>query len=171
MDENDGFTLMELMVVLAVVAVLVAIAAPNLRTWVDTGRLNSGAREVQSVLNLARSAAVKEHFNVVVRFTIGAGTAGTYVAFVDNGAVAGTQEAGEEVVATGTMPEGVNLYFAAFAGGWGSATRFSPMGLPAGFAGEVRVRDRFGTHFRRMMVSAAGNIRMLKSSDGNNWWE
>lgn len=61
-----GFTLLELMVVVAVAAVLAAVAAPGLSTFIDNQRLRNGSFDLVSDLLLARSEAVTRNSVVVV---------------------------------------------------------------------------------------------------------
>ena len=58
MRGNRGFTLIELMVVCAVVAILVGVAAPSLNHFVQTNRLSNETNSLVSALNLARSEAI-----------------------------------------------------------------------------------------------------------------
>lgn len=58
MKQARGFTLIELMVVVAVLGVLAAIAMPNMRDFIDRQRLVTQAREVANVMQLARSEAI-----------------------------------------------------------------------------------------------------------------
>jgi type II secretion system protein H len=53
-----GFTLIEMMVVVALVAILAALAAPSFSTQIANQRVTSVAQELQSLLQLARSEAV-----------------------------------------------------------------------------------------------------------------
>lgn len=55
---QQGFTLLELLVVLGIVAVLASIAAPDLGLPVNTKRVNETANKVQSALTAARTEAV-----------------------------------------------------------------------------------------------------------------
>jgi type IV fimbrial biogenesis protein FimT len=59
-----GFTLIELVVTMAVAAILVAIAVPNMRTFIQNGRLNTQANDLIGDLSLARSEAIKRRSNV-----------------------------------------------------------------------------------------------------------
>ncbi|UCF95658.1 MAG: prepilin-type N-terminal cleavage/methylation domain-containing protein, partial [Desulfobacterales bacterium] len=52
--KSSGFTMHELMVVLAIVAIISAIATPNLIDWLPQYRLSSGARSVLSAIELTR---------------------------------------------------------------------------------------------------------------------
>ena len=58
MQQVRGFTLIELMVVVAVLGVLAAIAMPNMRDFIDRQRLITQAREIANVMQLARSEAI-----------------------------------------------------------------------------------------------------------------
>lgn len=66
---DDGFTLVELMVVLAVLAVLAGIAFPNFQSLLASTRLTTAANEVLLGLNYARSEAVRR--NTTVYFCMG----------------------------------------------------------------------------------------------------
>lgn len=69
----SGFTLVELMVTVAVLAILLAIATPSFTSIINGNRLASGANEIVGSLQLARSEAVKRNRSVALcRSTDGA---------------------------------------------------------------------------------------------------
>lgn len=57
----SGFTLIELMVTVAVLAILVVIALPNYRAFVLNSRMTAQANNFLASLQLARSEAVKRN--------------------------------------------------------------------------------------------------------------
>ena len=61
-----GFTLLELMVTIAVLAILTTIAIPNFRDLVQNNRVTTQANELVSALTFARTEAVKRGRNVEV---------------------------------------------------------------------------------------------------------
>jgi len=78
-----GFTLIELMIVLAIGVVLTALATPTLLSYWDSWSLQAGARELASTINLGRQLAIATRTAVCVdlnggnlRFRVG-GCAGT----------------------------------------------------------------------------------------------
>lgn len=72
MRDNQGFTLIEMMVVIGIAAIISAIAIPNVYSWVSTQRFNSAVRDIQATIESTRLAAVKENSEAVVSFTSGA---------------------------------------------------------------------------------------------------
>lgn len=61
-----GFTLMELLVTLAIMALLLALAMPSFKSSIDSNRRTTYANQLVEDLNLARSEAIKRNKKVVV---------------------------------------------------------------------------------------------------------
>jgi type IV fimbrial biogenesis protein FimT len=57
--EVSGFTLLELIITLAVLAIVLAIAIPNFRGSLERNRLSSETNNLVSALSIARSEAIK----------------------------------------------------------------------------------------------------------------
>lgn len=56
---SRGFTLIELMVVVAIMAILAGISTPYILDWIDASKLRSGVSSVTTHLALVRSEAIK----------------------------------------------------------------------------------------------------------------
>lgn len=64
---TNGFTVVEIMVVLAILGVVMAIAAPSYNSMVASQRVRAVAAELHATLLLARSEAIKRGATVRVR--------------------------------------------------------------------------------------------------------
>lgn len=61
-----GFSMVELMVVVAIVAVLASVAAPSFRSLIADQRVKAAAGELHASLTLARSEAMKRSASVTL---------------------------------------------------------------------------------------------------------
>jgi type IV fimbrial biogenesis protein FimT len=80
--KNQGFTLLELMVTVAIAAILVTVAMPSFTNTIIGNRLTTINNELVGALNLARSEAIKRNQQVVIRKT-GTNWQGGWQVFVD----------------------------------------------------------------------------------------
>lgn len=105
-----GFTLIELMVTIAVIALLAAVAAPAMVTLMNSNRLSSSAGELTAALQLARAEAVRRSATVTVCGSAD-GIACTNGADWANWIVLGTNNmtAATDVVRSGVMPGNLQI--------------------------------------------------------------
>ncbi len=99
-----GFTLLELMTAIAVMAVLLSVGVPSFVQIIRNNRITAQTNELVSALNVARSESIKRGIPVsVCSSTNGTSCAGSatwgtgWIAFTDSGA-AGQVNAGDEVL-------------------------------------------------------------------------
>ena len=94
----SGFTLVEVLMTIGVLAVLAAVAVPGFSVWLPNHRLKAAARDVVSNFQLAKLTAVKRNTNCAITFNqvIGAQTY-DYVVYVDSDKDL-EYDAGEEVI-------------------------------------------------------------------------
>lgn len=65
-DHSSGFTLLEFMLTIAILAIIVSIGVPNFRDFVRNSRIAGAANDIITDFNLARSEAVKRHVPVTL---------------------------------------------------------------------------------------------------------
>lgn len=164
-NKNSGFTLVELMIVIAIIGIMAGIAIPNFFSFLPKNRLRSATRDIVSCLQEMKLRAIKENATTVIVFDL---ANDRYTAFVDNGpgAAAGNSalDASESIIRRETLPSELDIYNTSFVANTGG---FTARGLPRN-AGTVFIC--YGnTDYRRVIVNLAGNIRVEMSTDGVNW--
>jgi prepilin-type N-terminal cleavage/methylation domain-containing protein len=66
---SDGYTLLEILVVLGIVGILIAIAAPSLLAMQAGVNINNSLEKVRSTLELSQIETIKKKKNCTVAFT------------------------------------------------------------------------------------------------------
>lgn len=73
-SNKRGVTLLELLVVFAIIAIGSLLAVPNIGPWIANYRLRTATRDITSTLRVAQMRAVTNNVNYRVSFNSGAGT-------------------------------------------------------------------------------------------------
>lgn len=106
-NNDKGFTILEMLTVVGIIAILAAISTPAFLQWLSESKLRGEASMLSSAMQLGRLQAVKERANVVLQFNEADGEKG-YTVFVDfNGNNA--KEADEDIVKSHEMYPAVSL--------------------------------------------------------------
>ncbi len=93
-----GFTLIEVIVVVAIIGILAGIAIPGINSWANKYRLRADARDLYSAMLKTKSEAVKRRENVALTFGQAInGDTQVYVVYVDDDSDC-SYDAGEEVL-------------------------------------------------------------------------
>lgn len=167
-NNAEGFTLVELMVVIAVLAVLLGIAVPSLKRFIQEQQMLSALRELRATLTLARTESIKRQLAVLADNQDGNWTTGWRVYVDSNGN--GVWDSGEPEI----------LHRAAVANGLAIAgntpvrryVRYVPSGqtqlLAGAFqAGTIRLCTPDSGHLPRLLViSATGRVRTTRDENG-----
>jgi len=163
---QTGFTLVELMVTIAVLAIIAGIATPTFIEMIRNSRARSAATELAAMINYARSEAIKRSNNVAIcksanpddatpACTTNGDWSTGWFAFVDanaNGAV----DTGEPILRVG-RPGGGNVVISSTA--YANLVRFNSRGAP-GSSGDFQICiDTVG---RTLDISTIGRLHISK---------
>jgi prepilin-type N-terminal cleavage/methylation domain-containing protein len=70
MNKNRGFTIVELMIVIAIIAVAVALAVPSFRDLIERKAVSGAAEAAYEEIQLARAEALKRSKAILVDFNV-----------------------------------------------------------------------------------------------------
>jgi len=169
-----GVTLIEVMMVLAIAAIILAAAVPNFREFVARNRLDSAAQDLLASLQLARSEATRRGAQVTLRLD---GTAGSknwgsgWTMFVDTDRD-GVLDTGEEVIRRGmALTAPLSLYGSS---GFDTFIAFDRDGRLTNAGGGYFVLCQGGalteggqSRSRALLVNGAGRARMAARNSSN----
>lgn len=167
-QDQKGITLVEMMVVIAIVSMLVTIAIPNYQAWVSDQNLRASVVQLAGDLQIARLTAINRNAPVTVSFNQ-AGS--TYTAFVDDGT--GVGGVARDLVKNGTealifindpdpkpLKARVTIAQVDFAGG--SAFLFNGrgmLGIPQAGNAQVDLQNDRGRQYR-INVTLVGDVNV-----------
>jgi prepilin-type N-terminal cleavage/methylation domain-containing protein len=184
---KNGFSLIELLIVLGIILALIAIGVPSMATIISNARLSGGVTNLSGLLQNCRMMAVKENKIKSAHFTVlGNGP----VAYVKNAADTSSLETNDVQVQLGapltkfTTPTGTNappeltsteLSFTAVT----SDPSFNSRGLPCEYSSGVCTSKGFVYYFKdtrplgasrwaAVSISPAGRIKRWFWS-GSHW--
>ncbi|MEW6132415.1 MAG: GspH/FimT family pseudopilin [Pseudomonadota bacterium] len=160
---GSGFTLVELMVTLAVLTIILAIAVPGVGGFVSNQRVRSQADSMLASLALARNESITQNLRVTL-CPSGNGTSCTgtwsqgWIVFRDGG-TAGTVDVGDTVMRVFPGKKNVTV---SMSGNFGSYLSFRPTGRSMGSGGATTggtITVSGGSLTRTINVCSTGRIQ------------
>lgn len=168
---SQGLTLVELMIVVAVLAILSALAVPSFSEMLRRQHISGQVNALFSMVYMARSEAIKRNTVVTVCKSLDGENCGGdwsdgWLMFADPDAD-GERSASETSITTGEIAENTSVSWTAF--GSDNYLRFSPQGLTLAQNGTFRVCDKQGvTKPRAVVVSKTARVRTPPAGEDTN---
>mgnify|MGYP001074963619 CR=1 FL=1 len=129
---ESGFSVVELCVAMAVLAIMASIAIPGTSRWLPGYRIKSAARDLYSNLQLARLEAIRNNRDHAVIFNTGAGTYGIVSSGADGDFGTADDPAPLKTVALSDYGSGTNF---------GTGNAGGPLDAVRGFDDSVTFQD------------------------------
>jgi prepilin-type N-terminal cleavage/methylation domain-containing protein len=161
MRKNSGFTTYELMVTIAIMAVIAAITMPPYLKWYRLSRLRSAVSSFTVDLEMAKTEAIRENAFVVVEFG-----ANSYTMFFDTGDGGGGApnwdwDTGERKILNRQMPPGVSIDTASLSFPIvNDKVRFYSRGLPEDLFTPQTIKITQASKDRQITINRLGNINV-----------
>lgn len=145
---KKGVTLVELVVVMAIIALGAVLFVPNLGTWISYYRLRSATRDITSALRTAQMKAVSNNISYRVRFNAGENSFVILYQTTDDFKPEGPSQ---------KLPQGVAISEVSFSGGTDYVV-FNRDSTSS--AGHLTLSNAKGTKRTITVSSATGRVRV-----------
>lgn len=147
--EKQGFTLVEMMIVVAVLVTVAVIATPNLQTYMAQRRVSGAARLVMTDLMEARMKAAAENNRFKISFVDN-----HQYKVLDDDDNDNTEDAGETITITDIQ----NAYHDVTLSATTTGLIFNPTGTVDGTGTTVTLSNSSGS--KEVRVSTAGRVKI-----------
>lgn len=159
---DNGFTLIELMVTIAVMSIVALFAAPALQSLVDKTRLQGATDRLYADMQFARSEAVRRNTSVSISFSTGSNWC--YGIHAGSACDCNTANACNIKTVSSSEFSGVALNGATFSG---SSTTFNPVRGTLSSSGLARLQSPGGRQ-TCVQMSLIGQIGLCSPAGAGN---
>jgi len=174
MRSNAGFSLIEVMIGMAIIALTLALGTPSFSKWIRNTKIREAAESIQHGINLARTEAVRR--NALVRFNITTGNnwqVGCVTEVVEVNGIgcpaviqSRTSSSNTSTISYSEIPAAESL-----SGAFAGSVSFNGLGrstLTAGTMAQINIQNDTcatvstpnGTRCLRINISSGGQVRM-----------
>lgn len=153
--DTRGFTIIEVIIVIAILGILTGIAAPEMGRKMREYRMSAAVRDLQSAVQGARMVAIKRGADIDLALDMA------------NNQCTILLDADATVINTLAMPDGVDLYATATGG---TVVQFSSRGMlnSPGTTERIQLKSSDGL-YRGVSIRITGSSSVVRSGDGNTW--
>ncbi|WP_417568312.1 GspH/FimT family pseudopilin [Marinobacter sp.] len=182
-QRSSGFTLLELIITIVILAIVASFAVPSFRETVLNNRLTSQINEASSLMSYARSEASKMQDGVITVCASADSASCSGANTWETGWIVMRDLDGDRVLDAGddqllrisqALEGGNTMRIAGLTSGGGSFVQFSgngfpiPPGIGLSAAGTITVCDSRGAGAARaIVVSVSGQTRLARDTSGN----
>lgn len=152
---NQGFTLLELMVIIAIAGILASIAVPSYQKMLERNRLREALEGMKSDLQWMRTETFKRSCNLNASFN---SAAWSYTIYRTAGTCqCPTGSNCNDKVVSGSQFTGISMSNVSFAGG-GTSTYFDFRTGTTPIAGNIQLDS--ATYHAKVVVAPVGRVRI-----------
>jgi len=161
MSKNAGFTIVELLITIAIGGILMAFAIPNFIAWRANSKLIGVSQNLRGDLEMAKKRAIRENASVEVLFDPdnNGAVSNRYEIFIYNGTTPDnwSRDSDETLLRNRQLEAGITIDLAAttFVN---DGTRFDGRGIPIPPAGTVVIAGSTGA--RKIVMNRLGRLKV-----------
>jgi type IV fimbrial biogenesis protein FimT len=179
MNKACGFTLLELMMTLAVAAILLTLVAPSYRSMVQNNRAATQTNSLVTALNFARSEAVKRGSRVSIcassnqtSCSDSSDWATGWIVFTDNSGAPDSLDAGDTLLrvagaltgSTALVSTSGEQFLQYLSNGQINEYPAGPTPIPTPVTFSLTVPDCTGDNVRNVSISLPGRVSQLPAT-------
>ena len=171
MKKQLAFTLIELMITVAIVAIVLAIGLPSMQTYLKNSELINVSNRFSRLTSYAQSEAVKRNHQVIIctsNNNHGCANSGKYLIVVSDVNNNGSADNAEPMLRMVDVVTRGNNIFVNYRNFSSDLVVFTPSGAPTE-TGTIEICDDLGkTYAKALALNMGGQLRRFSDSERDN---